>query len=104
MKAFSWLPGGDVYGDFHAACDESLSPGSVARLGNKVAAKHRQKEFVTVGSPKYYSDPPPPSATFLQKASRGLQTTGIVRSHLKISPLGTCQINNSTLQLSGDGL
>lgn len=39
-----------------------------ARLGNKVAAKHRQKEFVTVGSPKYYSDPPPPSATFLQKA------------------------------------
>lgn len=58
MKALSWLPRGDVYGDFNAAGDESLSPGSVARLGNKVAAKHRQKEFVTVGSPIYYSDPP----------------------------------------------
>lgn len=82
MKALSWLPRGDVYGGFHAAGDESLSPGSVARLGNKVPAKHRQKEFVTVGSPKYYSDPPP-IATFLRKASRDLPATAIVWSHFK---------------------
>lgn len=40
-----WLP---------AVRDESLSPGDAARLGNKVPAKRRQKEFVTVASQIYW--------------------------------------------------
>lgn len=57
--------------------DESLSPGHAAHLGNKVPAKRRQKEFVTVASPIHQwptgGFPPSsgPSAKMKDKGKKG---------------------------------